>query len=165
MKKKEIAYQVKEEPLPVVNDFVVPYGNNHDLEQTATYHSFFENPVALLTSSKKGLDAKAALDFINLSGFSHQEFQDTFKTTVKTIQNYAGNAQKLDPSLSEKILKSFALFEKGIEIFGSADVFHKWLNTPAYGLGNQVPFELMDTFTGMTLIEEELIRLEYGDLA
>ena len=35
----------------------------------------------------------------------------------------------------------------------------------AYGLGNQVPFTLMDTFTGISLIEEELIRIEFGDLA
>lgn len=136
------------------------------LEETmVSYQAMYANPVSLLTNSKKGLSAKAALDFISISGFTYDEFQETFKTTVKTIQNYATQDLKLDASLSEKLLKSFALFKKGIEVFGSAGAFHQWLNTVAYGLGNQIPFTLMDTFTGISLIEEELIRIEFGDLA
>lgn len=131
----------------------------------APYQSLYDNPISLLTSSKNGLSAKAALDFLNLSGFSKEEFQDTFKTNVKTIQNYVSNSSKLDASLSEKLLKSFSLFDKGIAVFGSAKAFHQWLNMPSYGLGNQIPFDLMDTITGISLIEEELIRIEYGDLA
>lgn len=136
------------------------------LEETMVrYNVMYDNPVSLLSNSKKGLSAKAALDFISVSGFTYNEFQETFKTTVKTIQNYSVQNLKLDASLSEKLLKAFALFKKGIEVFGSASAFHQWLNTAAYGLGNQVPFTLMDTFTGISLIEEELIRIEYGDLA
>ncbi len=134
-------------------------------DQAVVYQSLYANPISLLTSSKKGLDAKAALDFINLSGFTQEQFQDTFKTTIKTIQNYTRLDLKLDASLSEKLLKSFALFEKGIELFGSAEAFHDWLHVSAYGLGNQVPVEMMDTITGIGLIEEELIRIAYGDLA
>lgn len=151
--KKEKPYQI-EDSSPLV------------LEETMVrYQSMYANPISLLSSSKKGLNAKAALDFISVSGFTYNEFQDTFKTTVKTIQNYAIQDLKLDASLSEKLLKSFALFKKGIEVFGSSTAFHQWLNTSAYGLGNQVPFTLMDTFTGISLIEEELIRIEFGDLA
>lgn len=134
-------------------------------DAAVAYRILYSNPISLLTSSKKGLDAKAAMDFLNLSGFSQEQFQETFKTTVKTIQNYDRQDLKLDASLSEKLLKSFALFEKGIEVFGCAEAFHDWLNVSAYGLGNQIPFEMMDTITGIGLIEEELIRIAYGDLA
>ena len=131
----------------------------------APYQSLYANPITVLTNSKKGLSASAALDFLNLSGFSKEEFQDTFKTNVKTIQNYVANSSKLDASLSEKLIKAFSLFERGIEVFGSSKSFYQWLNTPSFGLGNQVPFDLMDTITGISLIEEELVRIEYGDLA
>ena len=141
-------------------------GNKNLLnEQAVVYQSLYANPISLLNSSKKGLDAKAALDFINLSGFTQEQFQDTFKTTIKTIQNYTRLNLKLDAALSEKLLKAFALFEKGIELFGSAEAFNDWLHVSAYGLGNQVPVEMMDTITGIGLIEEELIRIAYGDLA
>lgn len=129
------------------------------------YQSLSTDPITVLSSAKKGLMAKAALDFLRVSGFSHDEFQATFKTTVKTIQNYVGQDLKLDASLSEKLLKSFSLYAKGIDVFGSAKAFYQWLNLPAFGLGNQLPYDLMDTITGINLIEEELIRLEYGDLA
>ena len=129
------------------------------------YKPLYTDDVSLLTCSKKGLNAKAALDFLSLSGFSQDEFQETFKTTVKIIQNHVTRELTLDSALSEKLLKSFALFDKGIAIFGSAKNFHQWLNSPAYGLGSQLPFDLMDTITGIRLIEEELIRIEYGDLA
>jgi len=146
-----------DEPIiSVVNDFEVPYN---------VYKQFYADDVSLLTRSKKGLNAKAALDFLNLSGFTQDEFQETFKTTVKTIQNHVVRQLTLDSALSEKLLKSFSLFDKGTEIFGTADNFHQWLHTAAYGLGNQLPFELMDTITGIQLIEEELIRIEFGDLA
>ena len=115
--------------------------------------------------SKQGLNAKAALDFISLSGFTQDEFQETFNTTVKTIQNHVTRQSTLDAALSEKLLKSFELFDKGVEIFGTADNFHRWLNKPAFGLGYQVPITLMDTITGIRLIKEELIRIEFGDLA
>lgn len=58
------------------------------------------------------MEAKAAIDFINLSGFTPAEFQETFKTTVKTIQNYNRNELKLDAALSEKLLKSFIYLKK-----------------------------------------------------
>ena len=134
-------------------------------ETMLQYESMYSNDITLFTNSKKGLSAKAALDFITVSGFSYQEFQETFNTTVKTIQNYALQNMKLDAALSEKLLKSFSLFNKGIELFGSPKAFHNWLNTSAYGLGNEIPYNLMDTITGISLIEEELIRIEHGDLA
>ena len=130
-----------------------------------TYQPFYRNDISLLTQSKKGLRAKAALDFLSLSGFTQDEFQETFKTTVKTIQNHVNRQLPLDAALSEKLLKSFALFDKGISLFGSGKNFYRWLIVPAYGLGNQVPFQLMDTITGINLIDEELTRIEYGDLA
>ena len=130
-----------------------------------SYKPFYADNISLLNKSKKGLNASSAIDFLSLSGFTQDEFQETFKTTVKTIQNHVSRSLTLDAALSEKLLKSFALFDKGSVIFGSAKSFHQWLATPAYGLGNQLPFDLMDTITGIQLIEEELIRIEFGDLA
>ncbi|MGI4728642.1 MAG: type II RES/Xre toxin-antitoxin system antitoxin [Janthinobacterium lividum] len=134
-------------------------------EALMVYQKLCVNPIDLLSNSKKGLEAKAAINFINLSGFTPAEFQETFKTTVKTIQNYNRNELKLDAALSEKLLKSFILFEKGTAVFGSAGNFSSWLRQPAFGLGNQIPFEIMDTITGINLIDDELTRIAYGDLA
>lgn len=136
-----------------------------DFEGVYTRQPKYTDAISLLNTSKKGLEAKTALEFLSLSGFTQDEFQETFKTTVKTIQNHVNKDLKLDAALSEKLLKSFALFDTGIELFGTGQAFHQWLNTPAYGLGNRLPFDMMDTITGIQLIEEELIRIQFGDLA
>ena len=78
---------------------------------------------------------------------------------------YQKEGKKLTPRNSEIALKLLNLFDKGIEIFGSMDSFIVWLNKKAYGLGNEVPLTLMNTNTGIDLIEEELIRIEFGALA
>jgi putative toxin-antitoxin system antitoxin component (TIGR02293 family) len=163
-------YKTSKGQTSIVSDFNAVYevtnkNTNINIDVLNTYQPFYTNDISLLTQSKKGLDAKAALDFLSLSGFTQDEFQETFKTTVKTIQNHVNKQLTLDAALSEKLLKSFALFDKGLEIFGSAKSFYQWLGAPAYGLGNQLPFDLMDTITGINLIEEELIRIEYGALA
>ncbi|MBU1373548.1 MAG: MbcA/ParS/Xre antitoxin family protein [Bacteroidetes bacterium] len=152
----------KEKAYPTLNDDRTA---NTVSDTIAPYGKMYVNQISLLTYSKNGLNAKAALDFISISGFTYDEFQETFKTTVKTIQNYVVQDLKLDAALSEKLLKSFSLFDKGLDVFGSVKDFHQWLATPAYGLGNQIPISLMDTITGITLIEEEIIRIAYGDLA
>ncbi|MDB4902615.1 MAG: hypothetical protein JWQ63_1896 [Mucilaginibacter sp.] len=153
--KKHVTYPTHESEILYLSEPEIIYN----------YQPFYTDDISLLNNSKKGLNAKAALDFLSFSGFTQDEFQETFKTTVKTIQNHVTKDLTLDAALSEKLLKSFALFDKGVEIFGSAKNFHQWLGTPAYGLGNQLPFDLMDTITGIQLIEEELIRIEFGDLA
>ena len=166
-------YKTTSHPALIASDYTVAYqpkgsivvNNAADMDVINNYQPFYNDDISLLTQSKRGLDAKAALDFLSLSGFTQDEFQETFKTTVKTIQNHVTRQLTLDAALSEKLLKSFALFDKGIEIFGSAKNFQRWINTPAYGLGNQLPFDLMDTITGIQLITEELIRIEFGDLA
>jgi putative toxin-antitoxin system antitoxin component (TIGR02293 family) len=162
---KEKSAKQKRKGHVIYNTDETEAGRVSEPEVIYSYQPFYVNDISLLTSSKKGLKAKAALDFLSLSGFTQDEFQETFKTTVKTIQNHVTRELTLDAALSEKLLKSFALFDKGTEIFGSAKNFHQWLGSPAYGLGNQLPFDLMDTITGIHLIEEELIRIEYGDLA
>jgi len=136
-----------------------------DFEVIYNYKPFFTDDISLLNSSKKGLNAGAAIDFLSLSGFSQNEFQETFKTTVKTIQNHVTRELSLDAALSEKLLKSFALFDKGVEVFGSAKAFRQWIKTPAHGLGGLIPFDLMDTITGIQLIEEQLVRIEFGAFA
>ena len=57
------------------------------------------------------------------------------------------------------------LFKKGNEIFGELEAFRRWIMKPAYGLGWEVPSELMETSGGIELIMEELYRIEFGATA
>ena len=137
-----------------------------DLEKVLEkYEPHFKNDIALLFQAKKGLKPQAVFDFIGLSELPHQLVEEVFNKSMKTFQNYLTKNTLLDASTSEKLLKLFALYQKGAEVFGSIEGFAEWLTKPAYGIGNVVPQTIIDTATGIDLINEELVRIEYGDLA
>jgi putative toxin-antitoxin system antitoxin component (TIGR02293 family) len=131
----------------------------------AKYKKLYANAFIILQYSKKGLKAQAVFDFISISEFPHQSVEHLLQKSVKTFTNYKEQNTLLDPTISEKLLKLFALYDKGVLVFGSLEEFNKWMGEPAFGLGNQVPSSLLDTITGIDLVEEELARIEYGDLA
>ena len=78
---------------------------------------------------------------------------------------YHASKQKLNPAQSEHVLKMISLHRHGMEVFGDEYALHRWLQKPAYGLGNKIPFQLMNTSSGLDLIINELKRIEWGDLA
>jgi len=131
----------------------------------ARYQPFFRNNISLLNKARSGLQPQAVLDFMDVSNLSAAAIESAFNKSMKTFQNYLNKKINLDIATSEKLLKLFALYSRGIEVFGSVDAFSEWLSRPAYGLGKKVPLQILDTITGVDLVNEELLRIEYGDLA
>ena len=129
------------------------------------YEKSFSNNIALVADSKKGLRAQAVFDFISLSEFSFPVIEKVLNKTIKTFTSYKKSQTTLDSTISEKLLKIFALYDKGVAVFGNIDEFNQWVATPSFGLGNMIPRDLLDTVTGIELVSNELIRIEYGDLA
>jgi putative toxin-antitoxin system antitoxin component (TIGR02293 family) len=120
---------------------------------------------ALVFSALKGVPATNFFQMADLTGYKREQLAEVFDTSLKTFQRYEREQKKLNPQDSEKVLKIMVLFQMGESVFGAADAFRRWMDKPAYGLGNQVPFQLLHTSGGIDLIIDELIRIEYGDLA
>ena len=129
------------------------------------YEKSYDNNIALFLSAKNGLAPQAAFDLIDVTSLTAKMIESILFVTIKTLTNYKQKKTNLNASISEKVLSIFALYKKGISIFDSIDDFNRWMATPAYGLGEQKPNELLGTITGINLIMEELTRIEYGDLA
>ncbi|KAA3610013.1 MAG: DUF2384 domain-containing protein [Calditrichaeota bacterium] len=141
----------------------------HDFESISDliveYSPSIKSNIAIALEANKGIDAHTFFDIVKLSGYSKDEMAQVFSTSVKTFSRYEKENKKLGPLRSELILKIMALFKKGIEVFGSLDSFKSWLGKPAFGLGNNTPFSLIHTSTGIDLVHDELVRIEFGDLA
>lgn len=129
------------------------------------YKPFIKDNISIVLSSHHGVDAIAFFDLADLSGFKREQVAQLFDTSLKTLLRYRDTNRKLSPATGELVLKMLALFQHGEEIFGSISEFRDWLGVPAYGLGNQIPFELMQTSGGIDLIDDELSRIEHGALA
>ena len=130
------------------------------------YKSAINNDLSIVKSSNAGVSSKIFSELVEMSGISKRFLaEEVFDISLKTMMRYQKDNKKLNPRNSEIALKLMNLFRKGIEIFGTMISFMSWLNKEAYGLGDKLPINLMNTNTGIDLIEEELIRIEFGALA
>jgi putative toxin-antitoxin system antitoxin component (TIGR02293 family) len=131
----------------------------------AKYDSQIRGNISIVLNARKGLSSNVLYDIILLTGFKKEQIATLFNTSAKTITRYTQEGKNLDIVSSEHALKLIALFKKGTEIFGELEAFRRWIQKSAYGLGWQVPAELMETSGGIELIMEELYRIEFGATA
>ena len=128
------------------------------------YNSKISSRLVMVTESGKGINASALKDLIRLSQYKKAFIAGLLNISVKTLDRYMQTNKKLHPLNSEIILKLFSLYAKGIETFGSLEFFKNWLEKPAYGLNNEVPVTFFNLSSGIDLVYEELVRIEFGDL-
>ncbi len=121
--------------------------------------------IALVFLALKGVPAIRFFEIADLTGYKREQLAEVFDTSLKTFQRYEREKKSLNPQDSEKVLKIMALFQTGESVFGTAASFRRWMDKPAYGLGNQIPFGLLHTSGGIDLVMDEVTRIEYGDLA
>ena len=130
------------------------------------YEPRIKDDFQILTGSLEGVGINTFHDLVKITGIHKVKLaEDIFNISFKTISRYEKSKKRLSPRNSEMALKLLALYQKGIEVFGSRESFSKWLEKPALGLGNVIPFSVLSTATGIALIMEALARIEYGDLA
>lgn len=129
------------------------------------YEASIKDNISIVIHSQQGVEAAIFFELSDFSGYKREEMAQLFDTSLKTLMRYKEANKKLSPAASELALKMWALFRKGEELFGDINELRSWLNTPAYGLGHQIPFRLMQTSGGIDLIMDELARIEFGALA
>jgi putative toxin-antitoxin system antitoxin component (TIGR02293 family) len=129
------------------------------------YKNNINDSFALVHEANKGVNSEEFFKFAKLSEQNPSTLSRYLNISLKTLTRYRRGRKKLSPDKSEQLLKWFALYLKGLSIFGEMDSFNNWLNKKAYGLGNIIPITLLNTSTGIELILDELKRIEFGDLA
>jgi len=130
----------------------------------ATYGQSIDNPMVTVILANKGIPS-STFDDVSLLFGRKERLAELLNVSVKTMQRYQKENKKLNPLNSEMVLKFIALFKQGLMVFGIKKSFLNWLDKPAVGLGNHRPFELLKTSNGIDLVKDELVRIEYGDLA
>jgi len=94
-----------------------------------------------------------------------QEWADYLHISERTIQRYKKEGKVFDPIYSEKIILVELLYKKGIDVFGIEDNFYTWMDTKSIALGGVKPKEMLDTSFGLTMVYDELGRIEHGIFA
>lgn len=119
----------------------------------------------VVSDANRGVYATSFFDFTYATGHSKDTVANILNISVKTLTRYEKDRTKMNPQNSEHLIKLFALYRKGIDVFSNIAFFNNWLQKPSYGLGNNIPFNYLNTISGINLILEELTKIEFGDLA
>jgi putative toxin-antitoxin system antitoxin component (TIGR02293 family) len=79
-----------------------------------------------------------------------------------TFHRYKGTSTNLDPLVSDRVVRFALLLSKAIKVFGGKEDAKKWLMSPQFGLGGEVPLDYAKTEVGAREVENLLGRVEYG---
>lgn len=117
----------------------------------------------LIDRSRQGLVGTEAERVAGMLGVSDKEMARLLNQSVATFhrQTKAG-ASRLDAATSERLLLLARLATYGADVFQDQGKFTRWLRRPLRLLADQTPLDLIDSGTGIQLIEDILGRIEYG---
>jgi putative toxin-antitoxin system antitoxin component (TIGR02293 family) len=96
---------------------------------------------------------------------SLQEWADYLHLSERTIHRYKKEGKTFDPIHAERIVIIELLYKKGVEVFGVEENFYTWMDTKSIALGGVKPKDLLDTSFGITMVHDELGRIEHGIFA
>lgn len=114
-----------------------------------------------LIGARKGIQKSTLLSIARESGLTLKELSSYLRISTRSIQE-KDPSQLIAPGPSERALYIAKLFKQGIDLFGSQDKFHNWLNSKNSVMGNEKPVSYLDTFSGIQLVLDELNAIEYG---
>jgi len=136
-----------------VSDYAVPYG---------TASRAVPSPVDALLMAKQGLSYKHFTLISSGLPLSASEWAEYLHLSERTLLRYQKENKSFEQLYAERILQIQFLFQRGAEVFGSKEGFHKWLHLESLALGGARPKDLLSSVFGIQLIEAELGRIEHG---
>ena len=106
-------------------------------------------------------EAKQVLaDFILID---EKQFYSVLGITPRTMQRRAASASKtLDANASDRALRLVSVVHQAQEVLGSQEAAERWLSSPAMGLDQRVPLDLLQSSEGTAMVKTLLSRMEYG---
>ena len=113
---------------------------------------------SLLTGHVRALPGRKQTE---LPCVSDKEMAPLLNQSIATLHRQA-KAGRLDAPTSERLLLLARLANYGATVFQDQGKFTRWLRRPLRLLGEHSPLGLLDSFTGVQLIEDILDRIEYG---
>jgi putative toxin-antitoxin system antitoxin component (TIGR02293 family) len=135
------------------------------MSKSKNYEFIDDDEVNLANMVREGVSFNYFTRLSDQIQLSMQEWAEYLHLSERTIQRYKKEKKVFDPIYAEKIVVIELLYKKGVNVFGIADNFYTWMDTISIALGNVKPKDLMDTSFGITMVYNELGRIEHGIFA
>lgn len=108
-----------------------------------------------------GLTKIEFMDIVASTGLNITQFSSLLPVSKRTIEKVKDH-ELLRTDVSDRTLELGALFQHGVEVLGSLQAFHEWLQSPIVSLGSQRPFQFLDRSSGISLVNDTLGRIAHG---
>lgn len=122
-------------------------------------------PYTLIKLVREGIPYSEFTAVSNLAPFTLKEWATFLNVSTRTLERHRDKDKAFRQEQSERILAIFQLLNYGISVFGDNDGFFDWLGSESIAIGAIRPMELLDTNIGISMVRDELGRLEHGILA
>jgi putative toxin-antitoxin system antitoxin component (TIGR02293 family) len=87
--------------------------------------------------------------------------ENIFEVSVKTMER-KDEKEKLNKKISSHALEIAKVFQHAYAVFRDEEKVKQWLNRTNRALNNMKPVELLDTLSGIVLVDDVLGRIEEG---
>ena len=124
-------------------------------------NNMVNDPALRYRKASEGLTKIEFMDIVVSTGLNITQFTSLLPVSKRTIEKVKDN-DVLRTDVSDRTLELGALFQHGVEVLGSLEAFHQWLQSPIVSLGSQRPFEFLDRSSGISLVNDTLGRMAHG---
>lgn len=104
------------------------------------------------------------LEELRQRGFSMDELH-RIVAPRRTLARRRESGEMLSPAESDRALRLERVSEMADRVFGNHEKAQRWLRSEIIALDDARPIDLLQYETGAHIVEEELIRIDYGMLA
>ncbi len=112
--------------------------------------------------SNTGITKASINTLADFMGISRKYISENiFDLSVKTMERKEDN-EKLNRKISSHALEIAKLVQHAYTVFRDEEKMKRWLNRENRALNNMKPVELLDTLSGLLLVDDVLGRIEEG---
>jgi len=121
------------------------------------------DPMKLIHVIRKGVPGNSIARFAEFCQVPRKDLYRLLKISPRTAERAA--AKNLDIRVSDRLIQMAKVYQRCLEVFVSSEKAMRWLQSPNYALGNEKPWDLLDTTEGIELVQDTLTRIEHGVFA
>lgn len=118
------------------------------------------DPVHLIRMIREGIPGDSISKFADFLNMPKIDIYTVLHLKARTAQRAAST--KLDVDKSDHLVQIAKVYRRCVEVLEDRERAIIWLKSPNYALGNQAPWDLLDTTEGIELVQDTLGRIEYG---
>jgi len=114
--------------------------------------------------ARQGIEKDFLDDLADVLSMKISNLSKVLPLSTRTLQRYETKTL-LPKEISDRTIQIARVMIKAIDIFDDKDMAVSWLKTPNRAFGDLIPIDLLDTYSGIELVFDELIKIEHGTFA